>query len=181
MQRGTAGDKHFEPGAGAEQFGDQRCGRGYLLKVIQQEQALLVAQRRFQEFLWRLSWGLAQLQCLRDGCRDQASIAERSQRHKPDAIVKAVEQIFGNLQSQAGLADATGANEREQAHLLAFQKQGCPCHLRFTSNEGSERGWYMVGWMHLRLPGIRERCRAGRCSKKGTFAWREPERLDKQV
>ena len=49
---------------------------------------------------------------VRDGLRDEAGIVDRRQFDDPCAIAEAPDDIGGELEREAGFADATGAHDR---------------------------------------------------------------------
>ena len=57
----------------------------------------------------------AYLQHLRGRIRDQRFIPDRSQVDEPNAVRIPFQHVSGNLQCQAGLAEAAHAQQREQA------------------------------------------------------------------
>jgi len=76
--------------------------------------------------------------------QDQGWIAHRSQIHEEHAIREVVHQRRRNVQAQAGLADAGGAGEGEQAGFRVPQLvvRGCP--LALPPNERREQSRQMV-------------------------------------
>ena len=121
MERGAAGYEHLELWAGGHQLAEGRGGGHHLLEVIEDEQQLPVAQGILEGLQERPPAQLVEAEGLADGRQDEAGVLDGGQRDKADAVAEVVAQGRCHLQGQAGLADAAGAGEGEQADLLAQQ------------------------------------------------------------
>jgi DNA gyrase/topoisomerase IV subunit A len=74
---------------------------------------------------------------LGDGRWDQRRVGDGGKRHEGDAVREVVEQVGGDPEAKARLADAASADEREEAHVVALQL--APHGRRFAS-AADERG-----------------------------------------
>ena len=107
----------FSPGQAAEQVGHERRRLDHLLEVVQHQQGALVAQERRQPPVERLVAGLAHAEGLGDGGGDQVGVGDRGEGDEPDAVRERVGNRRGDLEGEAGLADAAGAGQRQQADV----------------------------------------------------------------
>jgi hypothetical protein len=95
-QQLSAGDKERQLRAGAQQLGQLRCSRDYLLQVVDQQQHPARPDVRRQP-----------VPCtdrLRDGLDDQLRIAQRRQRHPEDAVREARQLPRRKLDRESRLA-----------------------------------------------------------------------------
>src|SRR5215469_1842522 len=135
MQRHPTRHHDLQLRAGTEQLCHLQSGIHHLLKVVQQEQQVLLSQRRFQELEEGLSSDLFDLECLSDGRDDELNIAQERQVDEEDAINESVAQLSGHLQTQAGLAGAARAGQCHEAHVLAAQQISNGRYLVLTSKK----------------------------------------------
>src|SRR5688572_6122280 len=135
MQRHSARDQHLQVWRYREEIGYSGSGLRYLLKVVEQQQQLLIAQIVVQECMeWQAS-RLAQAKCLRNRGWGQGRVSQRGQRNKIDTVLERIEQLGSDLKPQAGFSDTTRTGEREQAHLEAAQ-EGADCrHLLLAPDQ----------------------------------------------
>ena len=134
MQRHSTGHDHLEVWAGSEKICHLHGGTDHLLKVVQQQQEVLLVQECFQQVEQWLSCDFFDVERLGDGRHDQRGIADGSQVHEIHAIGEPVTQFCCHLQAQAGFAGAAGTGQGEQAHVLTLQEaatvQLLPSHVR---------------------------------------------------
>ena len=96
-----------------------------MLEVVQQEEELLIAQIGFQMLEGGAISALRQTKCADDRGDDQVRVADGGQRDETDALSKLLQHLRAKRQSQACLADARGAGERQQPHLWTQQPGMC--------------------------------------------------------
>src|SRR2546422_11565835 len=97
-QHFTAGHEHPQFGTGLQQFSNQwRCS-DQLLKVVEQEQNLLIPQRGLQQVEQRPGAGLSNAQRLSNGKNDEIGIDDGSQWDEVDTISKVLQQFRSDLQ-----------------------------------------------------------------------------------
>jgi hypothetical protein len=121
-----------------------------MLEVVQYQEYLLIAQVIEQlqiKFLWPLE---RELQGIRNCGREVAGRADRSKRNKVDPLQKCpfMRYVRGCLQSEPGLSDAPGTNQRDQSAGRVSQQLGSLTQLLFSPNERSEVGRKVV-WIWL--------------------------------
>ncbi len=73
----------------------------------------------------------------RDRCRHQRGVAKASKLHQPDTIVARAQPRRRSLESEAGLARPTGADERQQA--TAVKQTGDLPQLAVAPDEARQR------------------------------------------
>jgi hypothetical protein len=74
---------------------------------------------------------------------NQGGIVKGGQGDETDPISKVTAQLAGDTQRQPGLADATRAGERQQAHFWPSQERADRGHFLFAPNEWGE--WQRQG------------------------------------
>ena len=108
--------------------GDDQCGAGDVAKlrdprrhvghemfgVVEHEQCALSAETRRQALFELLARLLFHGECLCDGGGHEPRVAERRQRHPPDAVGKRVRCFRSRVDREPRLARATGAGERDE-------------------------------------------------------------------
>src|SRR6266487_3873653 len=139
MQYCPAGHQDLEGGTGQQQFHQGGRGCEDLLKIIQQQQEVFVAQERFEGGEPRTFLDIAQAQRLGDGGHDQVRVAHSSKLHQAHPVRKRLAQIHRHLLSQLCLADAAGTGEGEESDLRPQQQRTDRVLLRFTSNQRREQ------------------------------------------
>src|SRR6266705_2708290 len=154
MQCAATRDQHLQLRAKGEEFGQPGGCRHYLLEVIKEEQQVLVSQEGFEEVQQGLRFALFDLKCLGDGGKKQIGVADGSEQNEGDAVSELVEQVSGDLESEAGFADTTGAGEGHETHVWSTQ-QGTGCrHFLLAPDQGCElrgqvvlRSEFRLGWL----------------------------------
>src|SRR5260370_42023920 len=90
MQHLAAGRKDLELEASGQQVYHRLCCTNYLLKVVQQEQQLLLPQVLLETFQERLARSLADAERLCDSGHDQRAVADGGKVHEKHAVGKEV-------------------------------------------------------------------------------------------
>ena len=110
-----------------------------MLKVVKQQQQLLLLEMRDQALQrWHIG-GRIDIYCLHDALRNQRGIAHRIQRHKPYSLCKVLDQFCGNLLRQPCLAAPAWSYQRHQAGLFAQQGMAQIGYSLLASNQPRER------------------------------------------
>ncbi len=117
----------------------------HLLKVIQQQQRLLLEQLLPQAFKPGQAGCLPDVERLGDGGYDERGVADGSQVHEEHSIGKAIAQLGCHLQAQARLACAARTCQGEQAHILAAQQTLDGAQFLLAPDEWCELGGQVVG------------------------------------
>jgi hypothetical protein len=100
---------------GVENRGSQRSGcRDDVLAIVEDQQHPLVPQIREECGHWIVGLGW-QTEHQQDRGDDEIGIAERGQIHKVRGVGERLEQIVSNPHRNGGLADAAGADDRDEA------------------------------------------------------------------
>src|SRR5437588_3638552 len=86
MQHSATGDQYLEEGTGCEQFREPGCSQEHLLKVVEQQQQVLVSLSRFQEGEQRLIAALFESEFLSDGGNYQAGLVDGAQRDEASTV-----------------------------------------------------------------------------------------------
>jgi hypothetical protein len=71
----------------------------------------------------------------RNGHGNQPSVLHRSQGHKLNADGEGVSKVVRNFNSEAGLADAVGSSQRQQADVIATQERHSQSRLVLSSDQ----------------------------------------------
>src|SRR6266571_444274 len=109
-------------------------------------------------------------------------VADGCQRHKADAILKALQAILGKLKTKARLAHATWPGQGEQAHVLAGEQGGCTSQVLLTPNERGRWDRQVVRRAQKWLPDNRKvNVWASSGEEQDALARRESQSLDEQV
>src|SRR6266568_700248 len=117
----------------------------HLLKVVQEEEHVLVLHLLLHVLKQGLAGYFADVKRLSNGGHNERGIADGGQVHEKDAIGEAVTQLSCHLQAQAGLARATRTCQGEQAHILAAQQLLNGCQLLLAPNERCELDRQVIG------------------------------------
>ncbi len=145
MQHLAARHQYLEPRAGGEQVYYLYGCAHHLLKVVQQEQHLLLSQVLPQAFQQGLAHPFPHAEGLGDGGHNQFRVADGSQVHEEYAVGEGVAQFRCQLQAQAGLACAAGTCQGRQAHILLEQELLDGGQFLLPSNEGCELDRQVIG------------------------------------
>src|SRR5215470_15911042 len=140
MQYFTAGDQQFQLKAHLQQFTEQGCCSDYLLKVVEHQQELLVLQVIFQEIQERSVTHFSECQSLSDGGNNQSVVADGSEWDEIDPIGKAIEQVSGDVQGEAGFAHTSRTGQRQQAYFRPSQERSRARRIVLASNQWGK--WY---------------------------------------
>ncbi len=154
----AAGHKHIELRTGFQQVRQGWGGCYDLLEVVEQQQKVFVSQEGFEEVQQGTRSALFEFKHLGNGGNYQVRVANGSERDKRNAVSEIVEQAGGDLEGQAGFADATDAGEGEEAHLGAAQEGASVCHFLFAPNQRGQRDRQCVPGRVTRLKWF-SRCR----------------------
>jgi len=113
-----------------------------VLQVVEHQEAPHAPQGLLQSREQEPAGGFAYIEGTGDGGEDEGGVCERGQGRKGDAarIIAGVGETGGDVQGQTGLADATGAGQREQAHVAALQEVGDGRFLVLAPDQRRERG-----------------------------------------
>ena len=121
-QRRATGDQHRQVGRGGQELRHHRRGADDLLKIVEQQQQMLVAQHaRAAPPVARLPASSPKARAIAAGtsCR----VVQWSEIDDHDTVDKRSAQRGGNREGQAGLADAAGADEGDEADVSAVQER----------------------------------------------------------
>jgi hypothetical protein len=148
-ERLATGHEQRKPRAGREEYSQRGSGLDHLFGVVEEEQEFSLAQKRPQTGLRRLTAEGNQAQRLGDGREDELRLADGGERNKANTVGEAVRYVSGDLEGEAGLADAAGAGQRDEPDIVLFQKTVDGRHLRLTSDQrrerNGERGYLVSG------------------------------------
>src|SRR5260370_16810809 len=86
MQSRSTAHQHLELWAGSQELREERSSWGYLLKVIQQQQEVLLSKEVFELIHHRLPGSFFQTQGMGDGRSNQCRIAKGFQGDAPGSI-----------------------------------------------------------------------------------------------
>ena len=114
----TARDDELRPVEVAERGDRAGGGREQVLGVVEQDQHPLAAEHLREHVLERPVGLLDHVERLRRLPEHERRVAERGERHPPDALGEVVRGLGGGLEREPGLAGAAGAREREQADAV---------------------------------------------------------------
>ena len=114
MERFAAGHQDVEPRTRREQLGDVRRRREHLLEVVEQQKQRLVGDV--------LGDAVLRAERLACGRQHELVVAERRERHPPDAVRVLLGEHRRGLRRESRLAGATRAGQRQQAHVLLRQQ-----------------------------------------------------------
>ena len=121
-QGGPAGDEQRQVRAGGQQLGRQGDGADELLEVIEDDQDLAAGQGGDQPLLERRFAFFAQAEALGDHRQGDDRVAGEGQGDEGDTAREVGPEQAGQLQRQPGLADAAGAGQGDETHILAAQQ-----------------------------------------------------------
>jgi hypothetical protein len=116
VQGDPTGDEHGQIGAFLDERGDVDRRRNDLLEIVEDEENVLAAQRGRQTLEGRSVRCFTETECIGDGPKNPRRIANRRQRYEVDAIRKPADQVRGDLERQARLADPRWPGHRDQAY-----------------------------------------------------------------
>ena len=108
VQHGTAGHQDFEVRTSRQQIRQLRGCRHEVLKVVQQQQEMLVLQRGFQEGEQRLTSCLFDPEFLGNGGNDQLGITDGSECNEASAVGKLLAQRAQAKQIKQVVFDRAG-------------------------------------------------------------------------
>ncbi len=116
-QRLAAGGEDGQARAGCEQAPDVAGRLNDLLKVVQHQQQVPLAQRLPEDLDHRTAGDLVDLQHPGDGGHHELGIPDRCQRDEADPARELLRRLPRRFQGQAGLADAPGPGNGDEAHV----------------------------------------------------------------
>ena len=117
-QRGAAGHDELRARRRGQQAADLRRRVEELLEVVDHQQQRAAREQAHQPF------ALGGAQLLRDLGGDERGVGERGERDEAGAVGELRGEPVGQLDREAGLADAAGPGEREQAHVGIGEQRG---------------------------------------------------------
>jgi hypothetical protein len=88
------------------------CGIEQVLKIVNDEQQLAIAQGHSQSVRQPLSPDLDHAKGQGDCASDEGRVADDSEGHEDRAEFEAGAELTGELEAESGLADAPGAGQR---------------------------------------------------------------------
>src|ERR1043166_3972447 len=91
-QRDATGNYDLKFGRGGKKLADLGRGGGYLLKIVQDKQQLLVAEVIFEGLDDRRGAGFLQAERLGNGRCDEFKISDRIQPYEKNAVSKFIQQ-----------------------------------------------------------------------------------------
>src|SRR5437660_11401770 len=145
MQNLATGHQDLELWAGSQYvYYLYACGN-HLLKVVQEEEHVLVLQLLLHVLKQGQAGYFADAKRLSNGGHNQSGITHWGQVHEKDAIGEAVTQLSCHLQAEASLARATRTCQGEQAHILAAQQLLNGCQFLISPNERCELDRQAIG------------------------------------
>src|SRR5437588_2148694 len=139
MQSRPTAHQHLQFWAGSQQLREERSNWGNLLKVIQQQQEVLLSKEAFELSHHRLPGGFSQTQGIGDGGRNQCGIAKRLQRDEADTGGEVLLQVSRYLECQPRFANPAGAREDQEAYLCAPEQRTDGCYILLAANQWCER------------------------------------------
>ena len=138
MQSRSTAHQYLQLWAGSQEFREERSNWGYLLKVIQQHQEVLLSKEAFELIHRRLPGGFFQTQGMGDSRSNQCGIVKRFQGDKADTSGEVLPQVSRHLERQPRFADPTGASDDQEAYLCAPEQVTDGCHLLLAANQWCE-------------------------------------------
>ncbi|HEU0020787.1 MAG TPA: hypothetical protein VFR55_03825 [Dehalococcoidia bacterium] len=106
-----------------------------MLKVVQQEQKILLLQVGFQLVQQGSFAGFFESQCLGGRGDDQARVAKGGQWDEADAILEYFAQLCRYLEAQATLPYTSRASDCQQAHIRPVEKLLYASYLSLAPNQ----------------------------------------------
>jgi hypothetical protein len=133
VERLAAGHEQAESRTGAEQIGNTGRRLHDVLEVVEEEE-----HRPIAEVVCQLLLGA---QNPRRGLEYQPRVAERGQRHPPDAVLVVGGELAGHLNRKASLARPSSAGESQQSDFGSAQKLEDVGELSRAPDERGRRDW----------------------------------------
>jgi hypothetical protein len=146
-QDSAAGDQRRQRWAGGQQTGDDGAGIQHLLEVVEHQQRSPLAQKARHSLFDAAALDIPHPKRLRDARRDERGVAHGGEGDEPDAVREGVGGRRGHRERQAGLADAAGAGQGQQAHVVAAQQRGGVGDLALAADQRRQGPWQ--GWSRL--------------------------------
>ena len=157
MEDAAAGHQHLEMGTRSQEFLDLWSSGGYLLEVVQDQQQVLLMQVDVDALEQWLMVGCLEVESVSDGRNDETRVVNGSQGGESHAISEIGEELRRHLYGKARLADATHANEGQQADIRAAEQGTHAGSIPFAPNEWGEwerevaRRYVLSMWRLVRL------------------------------
>ena len=134
----AAGRQHREPRTRAEQRLDEfRTRFDHVLAVVEDQERLAAGERGGHEFAGRPGGVLVETHRGRNGLRHEPRVRDRGQLDKPDAARIALPELRTCRQGEPGLADPSGAEERQ--HSMRAEEAIDIAELLLTADEAGHR------------------------------------------
>src|SRR5260221_3984938 len=135
MQGSAAGDEDLQVRTGRHKIGDERGCLPDLLKIVEDQQELLLLQIRLDLLGNLAERRLAESKRLRKCCREDGWITKWGERHADHSMLNMLTDVLRQLNPEPRLADPAGPGEREQAHPIALQERHGTRHLLLSPDE----------------------------------------------
>ncbi len=126
-----AGHEELQVGAGREQAGDVRGSSDEVLEVVEQQQQPLAGDVLGEPLLCA--------DCLRRALEHELWIADGGERDPVDAVRERVGGLRSRLEAEPRLAGAAGADEGQQANVIAGEERSHLIELVLTAEERCRR------------------------------------------
>ena len=122
-ERRPAGDQHVRPRAVGQQLGQHRRGGDAPARSCRAPASAACRRRcACDATRQRPAIALPQAECWATAARTRSGSRTAASGTKPTPSAKSVPQLAGNVERQAGLADAAGAGQRQQPRLRPAQQ-----------------------------------------------------------
>jgi hypothetical protein len=116
-----------------------------VLEVVQDQQQAPAGKVLDDVVGDRPAAGLAYVQCVGDGRPHERRIGQRREVDEPDPVRNVERERRGGRDRQSGLADATGAGQGEQPHLLLAEQGEGQTDLVLASDQSRRLGRQVGG------------------------------------
>src|SRR6266487_2021889 len=134
----TAGHQDFEGWTCWQQVFQERSRLHHMLKIVQEEQGVLVLECALHLIQQGKSSMLLQVQGLSKRRHYQARFSDHGQRHHVNPIAERVLHLSSDVQRQACFADASWPQERQQPHRRTGEQFTEHVHFSLTSDQRRE-------------------------------------------
>ena len=150
----AAGDERLEAGTAVQQIGDMRrtgggwvlgCGGEQVLEVVEYQEERAPAQRGDERVEQRLFGHLAHAERLRDQRQNLIRIRDAREWNEEGAVGEVIERIGGDLQGEASLAGAAGAEQRDEAHVGPSEQPVTEVVALALAPDERGRLWWEIG------------------------------------
>ena len=129
----------FRWGQAASRPATPRRGLEDLLEIVEDQQQAAVPEEYGEQFLERTAAHIAQAERLGDSGDDEGGVADRRQVDERDPVGKGRGDVLGDPEGEAGLADAAGTGQGQEANVVPQQEVADSGHLSLASDERRKR------------------------------------------